>query len=118
VKNFLTSHPNVDAVYSICGPTGLAVDKVLSERKGGKKVLSASWDVLVQQVTNIISGTETAAVAQFPVKLGTSAVDTAIELNDGKTFPAYIDNGTELVTADNAATFFHEGTSGYSYKVG
>ena len=117
VKSFLTSHPNVDAVYSICGPTGLAVDKVLSERKGGKKVLSASWDVLVQQVTNIIAGTETAAVAQFPVKLGTTAVDDAIALHGGQTFPAYIDNGTELVTSDNAATFFHDGTTGYSYKV-
>ena len=118
VKNFLTSHPNVDAIYSICGPTGLAVDKVLSERHGGKKVLSASWDVLVQQVSNILAGTETAAVAQFPVKLGTTAVDDAVALHSGQKFPAYIDNGTELVTSANAATFFHGGTSGYSYKVG
>jgi ABC-type sugar transport system substrate-binding protein len=118
VKSFLTSHPELDAIYSICGPTGLAVDKVLSERKGGKKILSASWDVLVQQVSNIIAGKESVAVAQFPVKLGTTAVDDAIALHGGQTFPAYIDNGTELVTSDNAATFFHDGTTGYSYKIG
>jgi ABC-type sugar transport system substrate-binding protein len=115
IKNFLTSHPNVDAMFSICGPTGLAVDQVLSERKGGKPVLSTSWDVFVEQINHILDGTQTAAVAQFPVKLAQLSLDNALATVDGKTIPKVIDTGTELVTKDNADKFFHEGSSGYAY---
>jgi ABC-type sugar transport system substrate-binding protein len=114
-RTFLVSHPDVDAMFSICGPTGQAVDKVLAERKGGKKIISTSWDVEIQQIKNILAGTENAAIAQFPVKLGTSAVDWAIKVNGGATIPKVIDNGTQLVTKDNAGDFFHDADSGYSY---
>jgi simple sugar transport system substrate-binding protein len=115
VRTFLVSHPNVNAMFSICGPTGIAVDKVLQERKTGQPVLSTSWDVEVQQIQNILAGTENAAVAQFPAKLGVSAVDWAIKVSAGAQMPKTIDNGTQLVTKDNANNFFHDGTSGYAY---
>jgi ABC-type sugar transport system substrate-binding protein len=116
IKNFLTSHPDVDAMFSMCGPTGLAVDQVLSERKSGAKpILSTSWDVFVEQINHILDGTETAAVAQFPVKLAQLSLDNALATVDGKTIPKVIDTGTQLVTKDNADTFFHEGNSGYAY---
>lgn len=117
VKNFLTSHPDVTAIYSICGPTGTVVDKILKERGDSQRVLSTSWDVLVAQINNILAGTETAAVAQFPAGLGAKAIDVAIDLEAGKTVPAYIDSGTEIVTKENASEFFHEGNTGYSYKL-
>lgn len=117
VRTFLVSHPNVDAMFSICGPTGQAVDKVLQQRKSGKPVISTSWDVEVQQIKNILAGTENAAIAQFPVKLGTSAVDLAIRADGGAQIPRVIDNGTQLVTKDNAGNFFHDASSGYSYLI-
>lgn len=116
-KNFLTSHPNVDAMFSMCGPTGLAVDQVLSQRTGGKKIISTSWDVFVQQINNILAGNEDAAIAQFPTKLADMALTAAVDVANGKTIAKVIDTGTELVTKDNAAKFFHTGNSGYSYPL-
>jgi ABC-type sugar transport system substrate-binding protein len=118
IKNFLVSHPNVNAMFSICGPTGLAVDKVLGQRKGAKMVLSTSWDVFVQQIQNILAGTETAAVAQFPVKLADLAIDNAITVAAGKSIPKVIGTGAEIITKANAGQFFHQGNSGYAYLAG
>lgn len=117
IRNFLVSHPDVDAMFSICGPTGLAVDQVLADRQGGDEILSTSWDVFVEQINNLIDGTETAAVAQFPVKLAELALDNARALADGETIEENTDTGTELVTKGNAEEFFHDGNSGYSYLV-
>lgn len=115
-RNFVVANPDLDAVYSTCGPTGVAVDQVLAERGG--ETLSVSWDVLVQQINNILEGREEAAVAQFPQQLGRNAVDYAVRAAAGEQLPKYVDNGTEIVTKDNAGQFFHEGSTGYSYKVG
>ena len=71
----------------------------------------------MQFVQHIIDGTADAAIAQFPVNLAQMGVDAAITVGTGGTIPAVTDTGTELVTADNAATYFHEGDSGYAYKL-
>ena len=117
VQNMLVAHPDLDAFYTICGPDGLAVDKVLADQPGDRTIISTTWDVPVQYVQHIIDGTADAAIAQFPVRLAQMGVDAAIVVGTGGTIPPVTDTGTELVTADNAATYFHEGDSGYAYKV-
>jgi ABC-type sugar transport system substrate-binding protein len=116
-QNFLVANPDVDAMYTICGPDGLAVDKVLSERQGGKKILSTTWDVPVGFIQHILAGTADAAIAQFPVRSAELGVDAAIKVGNGQDIPAVTDTGTELVTIDNAGTYFHEGSAGYAYKL-
>ncbi len=114
-RNFIVANPDLAAIYSLCGPTGVAVTQVLGEQ--GNKALSLTWDVPVQEINDILAGKATAAVAQFPQRLGQNAVDYALKVAAGETVPAYVDNGTEIVTIDNAAEFFHDGTTGYSYKL-
>ena len=114
-RTFIVANPDMDAVYATCGPTGVAVTQVLQEQKN--KALSLTWDVPVQEINDILDGKATAAVAQFPQRLGENAVAYALKVAAGENVPAYVDNGTEIVTIDNAATFFHEGTTGYSYKL-
>jgi len=106
VKNLLVSHPNTTALYSICGPSGIIITKVLADRPAGsKKILSVAWDVLTQEVKDIQAGKMDAAVAQFPVKLGKTAVAQAVLVSQGKAIPKTTDNGTAVVTKANAAQF-------------
>lgn len=114
-RTFVVANPDMDAIYATCGPTGVAVTQVLQET--GNDALSLTWDVPVQQINDILDGKATAAVAQFPQRLGENAVAYALKVAAGEAVPAYVDNGTEIVTIDNADTFFHEGTTGYSYKI-
>ncbi len=80
-RDLLTAHPNMDAVYSICGPDGMAVAQVLSERpKGSKPVICSSWDIEDQQLRDIVDGRCDAAIVQLPVKLGMSAVIWAVKV--------------------------------------
>lgn len=115
VRNFIVANPDLDAIYSTCGPTGLAVNQVLDEQ--GNDALSVSFDVQVQEINDILDGKADAAVAQFPAKLAENAIVYALKVAAGEDVPEYVDNGTEIVTIDNADEFFHEGTTGYSYKI-
>lgn len=114
-RTFIVANADLDAIYATCGPTGVAVTQVLQETRND--ALSLTWDVPVQQINDIIDGKATAAVAQFPQRLGENAVAYALKVAAGEEVPAYVDNGTEIVTIENADTYFHEGTTGYSYKI-
>lgn len=113
-RNFIVANPDLDAIYSTCGPTGLAVNQVLDEQ--GNDALSVTFDVPVQEINDILDGKSEAAVAQFPAKLAENAIDIALKVYAGEEVPEYVDNGTEIVTIDNANEFFHDGSTGYSYK--
>jgi simple sugar transport system substrate-binding protein len=116
-KTFLVAHPDINAMYTICGPDGVAVDKVLSGQPGPRKILSTTWDVEIPFVQDILDGKADAAIAQFPVKLAQDAVDAAITVGNGGTIPTTTDTGTELVTIANACSYFAQGPSGYAYKL-
>jgi len=113
-RNFIVANPELDAVYSTCGPTGIAVNQVLHE--SGSDILSVTFDVVVQEINDILDGKSDAAVAQFPARLAENAITYAQKIFVGEDVPEYVDNGTEIVTIENAETFFHEGSTGYSYK--
>lgn len=115
VRNFIVANPDLDAIYSTCGPTGLAANQVLEEQ--GNDALSVTFDVPVQEINDILDGKSDAAVAQFPAKLAENAIAYAIKVHNGEEVPEYVDNGTEIVTIDNAEEFFHDGSTGYSYKL-
>ena len=115
-QNFLTANPDIDAMYTICGPDGQAVNKVLSEMSSGTDIISTTWDVPVTFLQDIKSGLAEAAVAQFPVRAAEIGIESAIKVINGESIPAIQDSGTELVTAENVDTFIYEGDSGYSVK--
>ena len=114
-RNFIVANPDLKAIYSTCGPTGLAVNQVLQEQ--GNHALSVTFDVPVQEIKDILDKKSDAAVAQFPAKLAQNAITYSLKVFKGESVPKYVDNGTEIVTIDNADTFFHDGSTGYSYKV-
>ena len=104
-QDALTANPDLDAIYSACGPpiTG-ALQAVKAAGKEGKLV-TVGFDASPDEVKAIIGGTETASVAQFPAKMGSLGAQTAFDAASGKTVQAKVDTGTEIVTKDNASKF-------------
>lgn len=104
-QDALTANPDLDAIYSACGPpiTG-ALQAVKAAGKEGKLV-TVGFDASPDEVKAIIGGTETASVAQFPAKMGSLGAQTAFDAASGKKVEAKVDTGTEMVTKDNASQF-------------
>jgi simple sugar transport system substrate-binding protein len=121
IQNFrtlLVANPNMSAAYTICGPDGMAVAKVISERSGGvKSFICTSFDLEDQQARDIAAGKCAAGVAQLPVKLGTNSVKWAAKVATGASIPKVIDNGTTLVTKANINCWYHGPGDGYSYPI-
>ncbi|MEP6480836.1 MAG: sugar ABC transporter substrate-binding protein [Rhodoglobus sp.] len=104
-QDILTANPDLDAIYSACGPplTG-ALQAVKSAGKEGK-LITVGFDASPDEVAAIAAGTETASVAQFPSKMGSLGAQAAFDAASGKKVDAKVDTGTELVTKDNVAKF-------------
>jgi simple sugar transport system substrate-binding protein len=101
-----SSHPEVDAVYSACGPPMLGAIQARQKQDPFKKnLLLVGFDCLPDEAKAIAAGTETASVAQFPQKMGTTAVRTAVDVVRGKQVPARTDSGTQLVDKRDAQKF-------------
>lgn len=104
-QDILTAHADIDAIYGACGPPiSGALQAVKAAGKQGKLVI-VGFDASPDEVKAIVAGTESASVAQFPAKMGSLGVQTALDAAQGKTVQANVDTGTEMVTKDNAAQF-------------
>lgn len=104
-QDVLTANPDLDAIYSACGPpiTG-ALQAVKAAGKEGKLV-TVGFDASPDEIKAIAAGTETASVAQFPSKMGSLGAQAAFDAASGKKVDAKVDTGTELVTKDNVSQF-------------
>jgi ABC-type sugar transport system substrate-binding protein len=104
-QDILTAHPDVDAIYSACGPPLLgALEAIKSAGKEGK-LITVGFDASPDELTAIAAGNEAGSVAQFPAKMGSMGLQAALDAINGKDVPANIDTGTEMVTKDNVADF-------------
>jgi len=103
-QDILTAHPDVQAIYGACGPPiSGALQALKSANKKGITVVG--FDASPDEVKAIIAGTETGSIAQFPAKMGSLGISTAVDAAEGKTVSANVDTGTAVVTKDNAAQF-------------
>lgn len=102
-EDLLTREPNLTAIYSACDDPAIAAAKVAKDK--GKKVLVVGYDGLPDAAKAIEAGDMNATIAQFPGRMASLAVDAAVHAVQGKQVSPFIDTGTELVTASNAARF-------------
>jgi ABC-type sugar transport system substrate-binding protein len=104
-QDILTSHPDVTAIYGACGPPIIgALQAVKAKGKAGRITL-VGFDAAPGEVTAIKAGEQAASVAQFPAKMGSLGIETAVKAARGESVEASIDTGTEMVTRDNADQF-------------
>jgi ABC-type sugar transport system substrate-binding protein len=115
-RTLLLANPKMNAAYTICGPDGMAVAMVLGEQHR-TNFICTSFDLEDQQARDIADGKCDAAIAQLPVKLGTTSVSWAKKVAAGATIPKVIDNGTTLVTKANIGCWYHGAGDTYSYPI-
>jgi ABC-type sugar transport system substrate-binding protein len=102
-EDLLTREPNLIAIYSACDDPAIAAATVVADQ--GKEVLVMGYDGLPTAAQAIVDGDMTATIAQFPGRMAALGVEAAVKAVRGEAVEAFIDTGTELVTADNAADF-------------
>lgn len=104
--DILTSDPGVTAIYAACGPPALgAVTAIANAGIAPADIILVGFDALPDEVAQIVAGNEDASVAQFPAKIGELGIDTLWSAVSGGEVPAFVDTGTAMVTAENAADF-------------
>jgi simple sugar transport system substrate-binding protein len=104
--DILTSDPEVTAIYAACGPPAVgAVTAIANAGIAPTDIILVGFDALPDEVAQIVAGAEDASVAQFPAKIGELGIDTLWTAVSGGTVPAFVDTGTAIVTAENAADF-------------
>jgi simple sugar transport system substrate-binding protein len=104
--DILTSDPGVTAIYAACGPPALgAVTAIANAGIAPADIILVGFDALPDEVAQIVAGNEDASVAQFPARIGELGIDTLWSAVSGGEVPAFVDTGTAMVTAENAADF-------------
>ena len=100
----LTAHPDVSAIYGACGPPILGALQAV-KAAGKKPADHRRLRRLPDELTAIKAGDEAGSVAQFPAKMGSLGVETAVAGGQGRDRGANVDTGTEMVTKDNVDQF-------------
>ncbi len=105
-QDMLTANPNISAIYGACGPP--IVGALQAIKAAGKKpgdIIVVGFDASADEVIAIKAGDQGASVAQFPAKMGSLGIETAVAVARGQTVAANVDTGTEMVTKENSANF-------------
>jgi ribose transport system substrate-binding protein len=108
MADMLTAHPKLGGVFSVCDIIATGAARVLLA-KGRDAIAHASIDASKQGVEAIIQhkGID-AEVAQHLLRVGQSSVTTLAEALQGKSVPANVDTGTDLVTEANASSYLEK----------
>ena len=108
MADMLTAHPKLGGVFSVCDIIATGAARVLIA-KGRDAVAHVSVDASKQGVDAILNhkGID-AEVAQHLLKVGQSSVTTLARALQGKTVPATVDTGTDLVTEANATSYLQK----------
>lgn len=105
-QDMLTAHPDIAAIYGACGPPIIgALQAIKAAGKKPGQIIVVGFDAAPDELTAIKSGDEAASVAQFPAKMGSLGIETAVKAARGETVQATVDTGTDMVTKDNVAQF-------------
>lgn len=105
-QDMIQSNPDIAVVYGHNDDMGLGALGVCLDND--MDVLGAGVDGLMEAVGEIQNGTYIATAANDPAKMGQVAFETALAIAKGEQVDEYIDCGTVLVNADNAAEYYDE----------
>jgi simple sugar transport system substrate-binding protein len=105
-QDILTANPDVAAIYGACGPPIIgALQAIKAAGKKPGQIIVVGFDAAPDEITAIKAGDQAGSVAQFPAKMGSLGIETAVAAARGETVKPLIDTGTEMVTKDNVAKF-------------
>jgi ribose transport system substrate-binding protein len=105
MENILTAHPQVKGVFCTNDQMALGAMEALEARGQRGKVLIVGFDATKEAVQATLDGKLAGSVAQNPYAMGHLGVEAALATIEGRRVEKRIDTGTQLVTAENAATY-------------
>ena len=70
-----------------------------------KKFVVVSFDTLPEEFKILKQGACNALIGQRPYAMGVKSIDVLNDLTEGKTVPAVVDTGVDVVTAANVDQF-------------
>jgi ribose transport system substrate-binding protein len=104
MENMLSSHPDLDAIYSISDTQTFGAVKAIDAVH--KDPIVVSFDAQPEALEDIRAGTVIdASVGQFPFKVGALAVKTAIAVAQGKTVAKQVISPLVMVDKSNVDQF-------------
>ena len=112
IQDVLTRYPDLDGFFFSGGwplfgaPEAYlrALGKHLDDIKA-KKFVVVSFDTLPEELKILKQGACDALIGQRPYQMGVKSVDILNDLTEGKTVPAVVDTGVDVVTSANVDQF-------------
>lgn len=104
-ENILTGNPNIKAIFGSNDNMALGAVEALKNANKLKDVMVVGFDANPDAAASILAGEMTASVAQAPMNMGGFGIESLIELKKGEKLDAWVDTGTVLVDAANAANY-------------
>jgi ABC-type sugar transport system substrate-binding protein len=105
-QDLLTANPGLTAIYGACGPPIIgALQAIKGVGKKSGSITVVGFDASPDELKAIKAGDQTGSVAQFPAKMGSLGIETAVAAARGEQVKASIDTGTEMVTKENVSSF-------------
>jgi ribose transport system substrate-binding protein len=99
METMLAAHPKIDGVFAINDETALGALSAI-DTSGRKGIVMVGYDATPDAQEKIRAGTALQAdVMQFPGKMGSTAIDTALDALGGKKVPSSIPVDVQVVDA-------------------
>lgn len=106
VQDILQANPDIDLIYAHNDDMALGALQVFED--AGIEVYVLGVDGLMEAVQAIVDGRYNATTINDPGVLGKIVVESAIKVVNGETVPEYIDGGTGVIDASNAADYLND----------
>lgn len=107
-QDMYEANQDVALVYAHNDDMALGAVQVLKQKGKLDGVNIVGVDGLMQAVKAIEAGTYSGTVLNDPALLGSLAVEVALGVLDGKSYPEFVDAGTGLITKENAAKYIDD----------
>jgi ribose transport system substrate-binding protein len=96
-QNLLQAHPEINALFACNDLMALGATEAIAAAGKTGKIIVVGFDAQPEARTAIKQGTMAATVAQFPSRMGGTAVENAVKLLQGQSIPAFTPVAIELV---------------------
>lgn len=106
-QDLLQANKDVVAIYGHNDDMAMGASQVVKEQ-GFNDVLVCGVDGLMESVLAVKSGQYACTASNDPVLLGQTAVDTAIDLMNGRQVEAFVDAGTIIIDSTNVDEYEDE----------
>lgn len=104
-ENIITGNPNIRAIFGSNDNMALGAVEALKQAAMLENVMVVGFDANPDAAASILAGEMTASVAQAPGNMGRFSIEALMALVNGEEIEDWIDTGTVLVDASNAAEY-------------